>query len=102
MEARVFSNILQECIDIPLQPTEELSIHFNKTLNNVYYKVMLYSKDGERILEPSHTYYDEGYLEYLFILFQLETMNIIEITLIMDYDREQQKFILVHLPFYYE
>ncbi len=98
MEAHIFSNLHQECIDIPLQPNEELSIHFSKTLNHVSCKVILYSKDGESILEPSHTYYDEEYIEYLFLMFQLETMNIIKLTIIMDYDREQQKFVLIQIP----
>jgi hypothetical protein len=102
MEAYVFSKLHQECIDIPLQPNEELSIHFSKTSNTVNYKVLLYSENGETILEPSHIYYDEGYMEYLFLLFQLETMNIIEFTLIIDYEREKHKFILGHLPDYYE
>ena len=102
MESHIFSKLLQECIDIPLQPNEELSIHFSKTLNNVCCKVILYRHDGETILEPSHIYYDKGYVEYLFLLFQLETINLIELSLIMDYDREQQKFVLIHVPYYYE
>lgn len=95
MEAYIFSN--QECIDIPLQPNEELSIHFIKTWEDVHCKVILYSKDGEveTVLEPPHLYYDEGYIEYLFLLFQLESTNFIQCKLIMDYDREQQKFIII-------
>ena len=95
MEAHVFSNLLQECIDIPLQSDEELSIHFIKMSNHIEYKVILYSKDGETILGPTHNYYDEGYIEYLFLLFELETMNVIELKLIMDYDREHHKFVLI-------
>jgi hypothetical protein len=102
MESHIFSKLLQECIDIPLQPNEELSIHFSKTSHSVDCKLILYSQDGETILEPSHMYYDEGYIEYLFLLFQLETLNIIQLTIIMDYDREQQKFVLIHIPSYYE
>lgn len=102
MESYIFSNLLQECIDIPLQPNEELSIHFSKLNNTIECKVILYSKDGETILKPSHIYYDEGYIEYLLLLFQLETINLIKLTLIMDYDREQQKFVLIHVPYYYE
>jgi len=95
MENHIFSNLLQECIDIPLQPNEELSIHFNKTANHVECKVLLYMNDDEYVLEPSHRYYNEEYIEYLFLLFRLETLNLIEIKLIMDYDREQQKFVLI-------
>ena len=102
MEANVFSNLLQECIDIPLQTDEELSIHFIKMSNTIMCKVILYTKDGECILGPSHNYYDEGYIEYLFLLFEIETMNMIELKLIMDYDREQQKFILIHLPSHFK
>jgi hypothetical protein len=102
MESHIFSKINQECIDIPLQPNEELSIHFIKTLHHICCRVILYSKDGECILQPSHRYYDEGYIEYLFLLFQLETTNLIELKLVMDYDREQQQFILVRLPLCYE
>ena len=102
MESSIFSTLHHECIDIPLQHTEELSIHFSKKIHNVNCKVILYSKDGEIILNSSHSYYDKGYIEYLLLLFELETENLIELTLIMDYDREQQKFILGHLPDYYE
>ncbi len=102
MEDYVYSKLLQECIDIPLQPNQELSIHFSKSLNQVSCKLILYKQDGETILEPSHIYYDEGYIEYLFLLFQIETMNILHLRLIMDYDREQQKFVLIHVPSYYE
>jgi hypothetical protein len=102
MEDYVYSKLLQECIDIPLQPNQELSIHFTKSYNTVYCKLILYKQDGETILEPSHIYYDEGYIEYLFLLFQIETMNILHLRLIMDYDREQQKFVLIHVPSYYE
>jgi len=98
MEAHIFSNLHQECIDIPLQPNEELSIHFIKMSNIIQCKVILYTKDGECILGPSHKYYNEGYIEYLFLLFELETLNLIQLKLIMDYDREQQKFILIHEP----
>jgi hypothetical protein len=101
MEA-IFSKLQQECIDIPLQQNEELSIHFSKTLYTIDCKVILYKNDTETILQPPHVYYDEGYIEYLFLLFRLVTMNLIEITLTMDYDREQQQFILIHLPNYYE
>ena len=102
MEDHVFSNLLQECIDIPLQPNEELSIHFSKTSTNVECKVILYRQDSETILTSPHLYYDERYIEYLLLLFELETINLIELTLIMDYDREQQKFVLIHVPSYYE
>jgi len=102
MEYHIFSNLHQECIYIPLQPNEEISIHFIKALSDVSCKVILYDNDREQILQPPHLYYDEGYIEYLFLLFQLETTNLIGLKLVMDYDREQQKFILVHLPCDYE
>jgi hypothetical protein len=102
MEAHVFSNMHQECIDIKLQPNEELSIHFIKTSTSIDYRMILYTNNGECILTPFHIYYDEGYLEYLFLLFRLETMNMIEFTLIMDYDREQKQFIIGRLPDHYE
>jgi hypothetical protein len=97
MEEYIFSNIAKEClqtkINIPLKPREELSIHFIKN-NKVYFQVILYQEDTESILTSTHPYYDEEWLEYLFLMLQIETDNLIYIHLVLDYDREQETFIL--------
>jgi hypothetical protein len=96
MEDYIFSKIAKECLQdklyIPLQPREELSIHFIKN-NKVYFQVILYKEDTEYILSYDHPYYHEEWLEYLYLFFQIETENIIQMHLILDYDREQETFI---------
>jgi hypothetical protein len=96
MEEYIFSNIAKECLQnkiiIPLQPKEELSVHFIKN-NKVYFQVILYQEDTETILSSTHPYYDEWF-EYLFLIFQIETNNLIQLHLVLDYDREQETFIL--------
>jgi len=94
MESFIFSKLANEClhnIKIPLHPHESIFIHLIKTPDNSYVKTILYSDDYES--EIHNQYYIDT--EYLFFRFLIETDNIIEIKLILEYDREQETFIHV-------
>lgn len=98
MESYVFSRLVKEClqekIHIPLQPNEELSLHLIKK-NKVYSKLFVYTHDSEEEIKPTHLYYVDD-IEYLFLWFHIESINIIELCLILDYDRENETFIHIN------
>ena len=94
MESYIFSRIhkcLPEKINIPLESNEELSIQLIKTTTTEYAKIILYNEDGEDEINNTHRCYID--IDYLFFLFCIETSDIAEINLILEYDREQESFI---------
>jgi hypothetical protein len=89
MESYIFSRFcLPEKIVIPLLPYEELSIHLIKTPYHESIKMILYGEDSEQEIHKQ-SYID---MEYLFFQFLVETSELVEIHLILNYDREQEKF----------
>jgi hypothetical protein len=97
MESYIFSRLykwIPEKINVPLRPNEELSIQLIKTPNTEYAKIILYSEDGENEITKTHPCYID--IDYLFFLFCIETSDIEQIHLILEYDREQESFIHVH------
>lgn len=98
MESYVFSKLSKECfrekINIPLASNEELSIHLIKTPFTEYAKTIITSDDGENEIYHSHPCYVN--IDYLFLWFLVETANMVEMHLVLDYDREQETFI--HIP----
>ena len=89
MESYIFSRFsLPEKIVIPLLPYEELTIHLIKTPCNERIKMILYDEDSEQEI------YNQPYvdMEYLFFQFLVETSELVEMHLILNYDREQEKF----------
>ena len=97
MEETIYKKIAKKClvdpVIIPLKSHEELCIHFIKENNKVYFNVILYNGDEEIHQYLFDTYYDEMLYGYMFIIFQINTKNISDIRITMQYDREQETFI---------
>ena len=100
MESYIFSRLhkwLPEKINVPLRPNEELSIQLIKTPINEYAKIILYGVDGVHEINNTHPCYID--IDYLFFMFCIETSDIMQINIILEYDREQEMFI--HINDYY-
>ena len=97
MEETIYKKIARKClvdpVVIPLKSHEELCIHFIKENNKAYFNVILHTGDEEIHQHLFDTYYDEMLYEYMFIIFQINTKNISDIYLTLQYDREQETFI---------
>jgi hypothetical protein len=97
MESYIFSRLyrcLPEKINVPLQSNEELCIHLIKTPETEYVKLILTSGDGEHEITNTHPCYID--IDYLFFVFCIETSDMEEIHLTLEYDREQEMFIHVN------